>query len=857
MDYHEAANFLFDLRRYSPRTGVTSTERLLGHLDNPHAGLPCVQVAGSNGKGSTARMVERSLREAGLDVGLYTSPHLDDLRERVLVNDRRMTKAAVGEFVEAIEEYVTERAGAGESPTFFETVTAMALWQFDRADVDVAVLEVGIGGRHDATSVVDPIASAVTSVTLEHADVLGDTVPDIARDKAHVAPDDRPLVTAATGEALDAVRAVADERGGVLTVGDAGTDADPAPEVTVDYGGREGVEGAATLAGPDWSLETRLALLGAHQARNAGVAAALVRQTLHALREEGADADADLDAALRTGLRNAHWPGRFEVLSREPLVVLDGAHNPGGCASVADTLAEFDYDDLHLVVGAMADKDHPEMAAALPPAEVWTCRPDVARAEASGALAAAFEDAGDGDGDEAGGSDDPDDGTRHGPIHRKGNVPGALAAALDAVGPDDAVVVTGSLYTVAEARTRWTRPHVPKGVDDLATAEAALRDANVTEPGIRRMRGKLVHRTVKTRVRVRQAEYLKQEMLSLGGECATSGLSRQDEEPVDVVLSGTLAQFNRLVGKLDGQPYGLDQLGEQLRRQLGIRHDPDAAARERGFPWADGTAVMGVLNVTPDSFHDGGEYDAVEDAVARAEAMVEAGADIVDVGGESTRPGAEPVPPAEERDRVVPVIERIADLDAMVSIDTRKTSVAEAAIDAGADLLNDVSGLEDPGMRLLAAERDVPVVVMHSVNAPVDPSVEVDYDDVVADTLAGLAERVLLAEAAGLDRSQILVDPGLGFGKSRTESFELLGRLDEFRALGCPVLVGHSHKSMFERIGAGPDERLAPTVAATALAAERGADVIRVHDVAENVAAVRTAEAVADPDAATDRSDDA
>ena len=836
MDYHEAANFLFDLRRYSPRAGVASTERLLAQVGDPHAAVPCVQVAGSNGKGSTARMVERSLREAGLDVGLYTSPHLDDLRERILVNDRRMTKTAVCEFAEAVEGYITERAGAGESPTFFETVTTMALWEFARADVDVAVLEVGIGGKHDATSVVDPVASAVTSVTLEHADVLGDTEAEIARDKAHVAPTDRPLVTGVTGEALAAARTVADERAGVLTVGtaeraDEADDRETAPDVTVDYHGREGIEGVATLAGPDWSLDARLALLGAHQARNAGVAAALVRQTLHALRD--GDPAVDVDAALRTGLRNAHWPGRFEVLSRDPLVVLDGAHNPGGCQAVAETLAEFEdsFDDLRLVVGAMADKDHAGMAAALPPAAVYACRPDVDRAEATSALAAAFEASG-----------------KHGPVDRAGNVPGALAAALDDADGDDAVLVTGSLYTVAEARTRWTRLHVPKRVEDLPTAEATLRDANVTGPGVWRMRGKTVHRTLKTRVRVRQAEYLKQEMLSLGGECATSGLSRQDEEPVDVVLSGTLAQFNRLVEKLDGQPYGLSELGEEFRQRLGIRTDPDRVAREQGYPWGDGTAVMGILNVTPDSFHDGGEFVAVDDAVARAEAMVEAGAGIVDVGGESTRPGAEPVPAEDERDRVVPVIERIADLDVMVSIVTRKASVAEAALDAGADLLNDVSGLEDPAMRLLAAERDVPVVVMHSVNAPVDPDVEVAYDDVVEDTLAGLVERVLLAEKAGLDRSQILVDPGLGFGKRRHESFELLGRLDEFRALGCPVLVGHSHKSMFELVGSGPDERLAPTVAATALAAARGADVVRVHDVAENVAAVRTAEAADQPD---------
>jgi len=257
---------------------------------------------------------------------------------------------------------------------------------------------------------------------------------------------------------------------------------------------------------------------------------------------------------------------------------------------------------------------------------------------------------------------------------------------------------------------------------------------------------------------------------------------------------------------------------------------------------------MGILNVTPDSFHDGGAYDTTEAAVARAEAMVEAGADIVDVGGESTRPGAEPVPVAEERDRVVPVIEAIADLDAMVSIDTRKPAVARAALAAGADVLNDVSGLADPEMRRLAGEHDVPVVVMHSIDAPVVPERDVHYDDVVEDVVDALAERVLLAERAGLDRSQILVDPGLGFGKSAAENFELLDRLDELHALGCPVLVGHSHKSMFDIVGREAGERLDPTIAASALAAERGADVVRVHDVAANRAALDVVAAADDPD---------
>jgi len=309
---------------------------------------------------------------------------------------------------------------------------------------------------------------------------------------------------------------------------------------------------------------------------------------------------------------------------------------------------------------------------------------------------------------------------------------------------------------------------------------------------------------------------------------------------------------------LADQPFGLAPFADELAETLGITHPAVAAegadrpgptgSAASDYPWTDGTAVMGVLNVTPDSFHDGGRYDDLADAVDRAAAMVAAGADIVDVGGESTRPGADPVPVEAETERVVPVVEALADLDCLVSVDTRKADVARAALSAGADVLNDVSGLEDPEMRLVAADHDVPVVVMHSIETPVDPDVEVDYDDVVADTLAALTERVLLAEKAGLDRSQIVVDPGLGFGKTAPESFELLGRLGEFRALGCPVLVGHSRKSMFDLVGRDdPEDRLAATVAGTAVAADRGADIVRVHDVAENVAAVRTVAAADEP----------
>jgi len=542
--------------------------------------------------------------------------------------------------------------------------------------------------------------------------------------------------------------------------------------------------------------------------------------------------DVGLDAeTIARGLRNAHWPGRFEVLDREPLLVLDGAHNPGAVDQVARTLADFEYDHLHVVAGAMVDKDHVGIARALPePDHVVACQPAVDRAETEEVIAAAFERETDAE------------------VEQRHDVPGALDVALEDAGPTDCVIVTGSLYAVGEARRRWTRPIIPKDVDSIPESREVLDRAHVTDAGTWRMRGKGVHRVLHTRVRGKQAQYLKEELLSLGGECAVSGVHAPSEDLVDVVAMGTLAQFKRLIDSLRSQPYGLSSIAEELAGALDIQQ-PGAG---RGYPWEDHTAVMGILNVTPDSFHDGGEYNAVDDARDRAERMVDAGVDILDVGGESTRPGGEPVPADEERDRVVPVLAALADLDAMLSIDTRKPGVARAALEAGANVINDISGLADPEMRSLAVEYDVPVVMMHSFDLPVDPDREVHYDDVVEDVIEELTERVLLAEKAGLDREQIIVDPGIGFGKRATESFELLGRLGEFEALGCPIMVGHSHKSMFGLVGESPGDCLAATVAGTAIATDRGADVIRVHDAAENLAAVRVAQAAEDPESFVD-----
>jgi len=857
MEYHEAVNFLFDLRRFKVKPGTESVRSLLAELGDPHEGVEYVQVAGSNGKGSSARMVESALRETDRRVGLYISPHFEDVRERVRVDGRKIPEESLREFVTEVKPILTDRAAAGEPITLFEALTAMALWYFGEADVDVAVLEVGMGGELDATSVVDPVASAVTNVSLEHTDVLGETIEEIAATKAKVAPADAPLVTAASGDALATVREVA---GDVVTVGEAaggegdqdagGEDVDGAeggardagpdgegtpgaadPDVAVRYEGRVNhAEAGVVVDGGDWRVDARIPLLGEYQALNAGIAVALVRQVAPELSPE----------TIARGLRGAHWPGRFEVMERDPLVVLDGAHNPGACETLAATLAEFEYDDLHLVFGAMHDKDHRGMVAALPtPDSVTTCRPDTSRAEDPETLARVFERAG------------------VDAVSERDSVATALADVRAGAAPDDCVLVMGSLSTVSEARTTWTRTVVPARVRDEGDAAALLDRAHVAESGPRSAASappeSMVHRVVHTRVEERQARALTAELRSLGGRAAVSGQA-VESELVDVVLAGTLAQFERLVDALGDAPHGLPGLAAQIARQVGLDESTvadgpadDAAPADRDYPWTDGAAVMGILNVTPDSFHDGGEFAAREDAVAQARELIDAGVDILDVGGESTRPGADEVPVADEIDRVVPVIEAVADLDVAISIDTRKAAVAEAALDAGADILNDVTGLEDPEMRFLAAERDVPVIVMHSIDAPVVPDRDVDYDDVVEDVIDELRERVLLAEKAGLDREQILVDPGLGFGKRKRESFELLGRLSEFRALGCPILVGHSHKSMFDLVGCGPGERGAATVAATALAVDRGADVIRVHDAAENVDAVRVAKAAADP----------
>lgn len=248
-----------------------------------------------------------------------------------------------------------------------------------------------------------------------------------------------------------------------------------------------------------------------------------------------------------------------------------------------------------------------------------------------------------------------------------------------------------------------------------------------------------------------------------------------------------------------------------------------------------GPFLMGVVNVTPDSFSDGGRFAEPGAAAERAFALQAEGADLVDVGGESTRPGAPAVPAEEELRRVVPVIERLRarKFTLPISVDTSKPEVARAALDAGADLVNDVQGLAAPGLAELVAARGVPAVIMHTRGTPADMASRAVYRDVVAEVAAELAAALARAERAGVPRDRVILDPGIGFAKTAEQSVALLAGIPRLRELGCPLLVGPSRKSFIGKLTGAPVEgRLPGTLAAVAACVLGGAELVRVHDVA-------------------------
>ena len=272
--------------------------------------------------------------------------------------------------------------------------------------------------------------------------------------------------------------------------------------------------------------------------------------------------------------------------------------------------------------------------------------------------------------------------------------------------------------------------------------------------------------------------------------------------------------------------------------------------RDRVLSTADHTLIMGILNVTPDSFSDGGRYASVEAAVEHGFELSVMGADIIDVGGESTRPGAESVTAAAEKDRVVPVIAGLVDRGVVVSVDTRKAEVASAAIAAGAHVVNDVTALGDPDMAAICADSGVGVVLMHMQGDPATMQDDPTYDDVVTEVADFLERRAAAARGHGIESTRICVDPGIGFGKTFEHNLDLLSHVDRLAVSGYPVLVGTSRKGFLGGIlraagkESGPAERDPATAATVALAIAGGASVVRVHNVGHAFQAARTADAI-------------
>jgi len=388
-------------------------------------------------------------------------------------------------------------------------------------------------------------------------------------------------------------------------------------------------------------------------------------------------------------------------------------------------------------------------------------------------------------------------------------------------------------------------------IDDLNTAQRELFSIGSDRRGVELMAPKAVNKVVKLKgIRPVAANIIKQEMLSFGAEAATTyGSIDHSVETTDLLLLGTLKQMRQLVEKLKLHQFGLPEVAGKVGRILD-NYDAVPAPLEMGsskLEFGRRTLIMGILNVTPDSFSDGARFMDVEAAVAHARQMIAQGADIIDVGGESTRPGSAPVSAQEEKKRVLPVIERLAQgTDALISIDTTKAEVARASLAAGAAMVNDISGLRfDAEMASVVAEQGVPVCIMHIQGTPRSMQEDPRYDDLMGEIIDHLEEGLEIAQRAGILQGKIIVDPGIGFGKTVEHNLEILRRLRELKVLGRPILVGASRKSVIGKVlGLAADERVEGTAAAVAISIANGADLVRVHDVKQMTRVTRMTDAM-------------
>ncbi len=382
-------------------------------------------------------------------------------------------------------------------------------------------------------------------------------------------------------------------------------------------------------------------------------------------------------------------------------------------------------------------------------------------------------------------------------------------------------------------------------IDNMNSAGKEIRKIGVEADAIPWLTPKAVHINMKLEnVSSFAANIIKQEMLGKGGDAAVNrGAANCSIDKSDVLIMGTYGQLNRLVYKLEMQTSGFKEIAEEIKRVLSSvgKGKPDfLECGKYKLEIGEKTYIMGILNVTPDSFSDGGKYSSMDAAVKRAKEMIAEGADIIDVGGESTRPGHEPVDSLEEINRVVPVIERLArEINVPISVDTSKALVAEKALQAGASIVNDIWGLQrDASMAEVVSKSGAGIVMMHNQDSR-------EYRDLMSDVINFLGKSVEIAEKAGIKRENMIVDPGVGFGKTLEHNLEIMRRLKELNSFNLPVLLGTSRKSMIGNILDLPvNERLEGTAATATLGIAGGVDIIRVHDIKEMSRVARMTDAM-------------
>ena len=413
----EILKYLYGLERGGIKPGLERIERLMQALDNPHLSYPCVHIGGTNGKGSTAAMTASILMQAGYRVGLYTSPHLERFNERIRINDKELSNASLVKAALQVKKAAMTMPPTIGSPSFFEFTTAMALQYFKDKAVDIAIIEVGMGGRWDATNIIKPLVSVITTVDIDHCDYLGNSLSLIAAEKAGIIKKGVPVVCGeGKAVALTIIAKAARESDAKLY------------RLRHDFSMVDAEKGC-DYNGIDEEIKAlRLGLAGGHQKINAACVLAVIE-----ILKQGAWRISS--KAIRDGLRKVRWPARVEVVGRRPLVIIDSAHNPAGARTLAQALTGFRYKRLFLVIGIMGDKDMEGILAPLAPLahKLILCAPAGTRAARPQVLSCKAE-------------------RYDKEIIIAPSVRAACKTALRAATAQDAVCVTGSIFTVGEAR---------------------------------------------------------------------------------------------------------------------------------------------------------------------------------------------------------------------------------------------------------------------------------------------------------------------------------------------------------------------------------------------------------------------